>query len=179
MSLYITDSPNNASFSGTSCRSLLHRKLFPWITRYQYRTCLYVAESETKASLKQVTEEIVRFSLSTCGGQPIILMADGERATKQILRAVQHCRAAIGLGTEIRAQARHGMQAMDRKMANCLRVFAEAKAGAKIRGSSHLYPWSFRHAAWLVTSASLALSCRVALALSVLLLNACLLHHLP
>ena len=73
----------------------------------QYRTCLYVAESETKASLKQVTEEIVRFSLSTCGGQPIILMADGERATKQILRAVQHCRAAIGLSTEIRAQARH------------------------------------------------------------------------
>jgi len=157
----------------------------------QYGTCLYVAESETKAvmaipvlakgtvSLKQVTEEIVRFSMSTCGGQPIILMADGERATKQILRAVQHCRAAIGLGTEIRAQARHGMQAMDRKMANCLRVFAEAKAGAKIRGSSHLYPWSFRHAAWLVTSASLALSCRVALALSVLLLNACLLHHLP
>ena len=34
MSLYITDSPNNTSFSGTSCRSLLHRKLFPWITRY-------------------------------------------------------------------------------------------------------------------------------------------------
>ena len=138
----------------------------------QFGTCLYVAESETKAvlaipvlakgtvSLKQVTEEIVRFSLSTCGGQSIILMADGERATKQILRAVQHCRAAIGLNTEIRAtgkaqhasngQAERTVQTV-RKMANCLRVFAEAKAGAKIRGSSHLYPWSFRHAAWLVT----------------------------
>ena len=29
--------------------------------------------------------------------------------------------------------------------------FAEAKAGAKIRGGSHVYPWSFRHAAWLMT----------------------------
>lgn len=37
------------------------------------------------------------------------------------------------------------------KLANCIGSFAEAKAGAKIRGGNHLYPWSFRHAAWLVT----------------------------
>ena len=68
----------------------------------QFGTCLYMAESETKAvhavpalakggvSLKQVTEEIVRFSMATSSSNSIILMADGERSTRQILRAVQH-----------------------------------------------------------------------------------------
>ena len=68
----------------------------------QFGTCLYMAESETKAvhavpvlakggvSLKQVTEEIVRFSMATSSSNSIILMADGERSTRQILSAVQH-----------------------------------------------------------------------------------------
>lgn len=138
----------------------------------QFGTCLYIAESETKAvhavpvlakggvSLKQVTEEIVRFSMATSSRNSIILMADGERSTRQILRAVQHCRAQLGLHTEVRTtgkdqhqsngQAERTVQSV-RKLANCLRGFAEAKAGAKIRGGSHVYPWSFRHAAWLMT----------------------------
>ena len=131
-----------------------------------------MAESETKAvlavpvlgkgsiSLKQVTEEIVRFTMATSSGQSVILQADGERSTRQILRAVQHCRAQLGLSTEIRVtgkgqhasngQAERTVQTV-RKMANCLRNQAETKASAQIRGSSDLYPWSFRHAAWLVT----------------------------
>ena len=135
-------------------------------------TVLYVAESETKAvlavpvlakgsiSLKQVTEEIVRFTMATSSGQAVVLQADGERSTRQILRAVQHCRAQLGLSTEIRitgvgqhasnGQAERTVQTV-RKLPNCLRNQAESKASAQIRGSSDLYPWSFRHAAWLVT----------------------------
>ena len=101
-----------------------------------------MAESETKAvlavpvlgkgsiSLKQVTEEIVRFTMATSSGQSVILQADGERSTRQILRAVQHCRAQLGLSTEIRVtgkgqhasngQAERTVQTV-RKMANCLR----------------------------------------------------------
>ena len=138
----------------------------------RFGTCLCMAESETKAvhavpvlarggvSLKQVAEEIVRFSLATSSSNSIILMADGERSTRQILRAVQHCRAQLGLHTEVRTtgvdqhqsngRAERTVQSV-RKLANCLRGFAEAKAGAKIRGGSHVYPWSFRHAAWLMT----------------------------
>ena len=68
--------------------------------------------------------------------------------------------AQLGLHTEVRTtgvdqrqsngQAERTVQSV-RKLANCLRGFAEAKAGAKIRGGSHVYPWSFRHAAWLMT----------------------------
>ena len=38
-----------------------------------------------------------------------------------------------------------------RKLANTLRAFAEEKAGVKLTGVMHVYPWSFRHAAWLLT----------------------------
>ena len=37
-----------------------------------------------------------------------------------------------------------------RKLANTLRQFAEEKAGVKLTGDMHCYPWSFRHAAWLL-----------------------------
>ena len=138
----------------------------------QYGTVLYVAESETKAllaipvmqkgsaSLKQVTEEIVRFSMATSSGQSVIFQADGERSTRQILRAVQHCRAQLGLSSEIRitgtgqhasnGQAERAVQTV-RNLANCLRYFAEERGGVMIKGSSDVYPWSFRHAAWLIT----------------------------
>ena len=108
-------------------------------------------------SLKQVTEEIVRFTMATSSGQAVVLQADGERSTRQILRAVQHCRAQLGLSTEIRVtgvgqHASNGQTVQTvRKMANCLRNQAEMRAAAQIRGSSDLYPWSYEHAAWLVT----------------------------
>ena len=38
-----------------------------------------------------------------------------------------------------------------RKLANTLRAFAEEKAGVKLTGVMRAYPWSFRHAAWLLT----------------------------
>ena len=84
----------------------------------QLGTALYVAEPETKAvvcipvaakgsvSLKQVTEEITRFSMQVGGGQPMIFQADGERSTRQILRAIQHARASLGLSSEIRTTSR-------------------------------------------------------------------------
>ena len=137
----------------------------------QWGTALYVAESESKAtmcipvqakgsaSLKQVTEELTRFSMQVCNTQPIIFQSDGERATRQILRAIQHARATLGLTTEIRTtsrdqhasngQAERTVQSV-RRLANTLRQFAEEKTGVKVTGDMHCYPWSFRHAAWLM-----------------------------
>ena len=134
----------------------------------QLGTMLVATESGTKAvlaipvlakgavSLKQATEELVRFSTSTSSGGSVIFQADGEQSTRHLLRAVQHGRSQLGLHTEIRTtgvgqhasngQAERGIQSV-RRLANCLRNMAESKAEAKIRGSSHLYPWSFRHAA--------------------------------
>lgn len=137
----------------------------------QWGTALYVAESESKAtlcipvqakgsaSLKQVTEELTRFSMQVCNTQPIIFQSDGERATRQILRAIQHARTTLGMTTEIRTtsrdqhasngQAERTVQSV-RKLANTLRQFAEEKTGVKLTGDMHCYPWSFRHAAWLM-----------------------------
>ena len=76
------------------------------------------------------------------------------------MRAVQHAPAALGMATEIRAtgaeqhasngQAEKTVQSV-RKLANTLRSFVEEKAGVKITGQQHVYPWSFRRAAWLMT----------------------------
>ena len=123
----------------------------------QYSAMLCVVESETKAvlcvpvvgkgsvSLKQVTEEIVRFSMATSAGQSVIFQSDGERSTRQILRAVQHCRAQLGLHSEIRVsgrdqhasngQAERAIQSV-RRMAGSLRAFAEHKAQVKIQPGS-------------------------------------------
>ena len=138
----------------------------------QWGTALYVADSETKAvlcipvvakgsaSLKQVTEELMRFSMAVGGTQGVIFQSDPERSTRQILRAVQHARAQLGMNTETRVsgvgqhasvgQAERTVQSV-RRLANTLRALAEQKAGFKITGSAHCYPWSFRHAAWLLT----------------------------
>ena len=137
----------------------------------QYGTALYAADLFTKAvlrvpvlskgsvNLKLMVEELVRLSLEVAGGDPVIFQADGERSTKQLLRAIQHCRAQLGLRTDIRTtgsgqhqsngQAERTVQTV-RRLANCLRHYAEEQAQITILGSSHLYPWSFRHASWLV-----------------------------
>ena len=54
------------------------------------------------ASLKNVTEEIVRFTLENASRDNCILQADGERATRQILRSVQQVRSVMGLHTNLR-----------------------------------------------------------------------------
>ena len=80
----------------------------------QYGTVLYIADHHTKAvhavpvmrkgapNLKLMVEELVRFGTQVAGGDPVIYQSDGERSTKQLPRAVQHCRANLGLETEIR-----------------------------------------------------------------------------
>ena len=136
----------------------------------QFGACLYMAESETKAvhavpvlakggvSLKQVAEEIVRFSFATSSSNSIILMADGERSTRQILEsspALQSSTWFAYRGEDNRSGSTPEQWTRPRELFNQLGSwpivfsgFAEAKAGAKIRGGSHVYPWSFRHAAW-------------------------------
>ena len=137
----------------------------------QYGTCLVAVSSETKAihtvpihtkgsaSLKNVTEEIVRFTLENASRDQCILQADGERATRQILRSVQQVRSVMGLQTELRitgagqhasnGQAERAVQTV-RRLASCLRAFAEDRARINILGNFHLFPWSFRHAAFLI-----------------------------
>ena len=58
--------------------------------------------SKGTASLKQITEEVVRFALENAGRENCIFQADSERATRQILRSVQQVRKVLGLQTEIR-----------------------------------------------------------------------------
>ena len=137
----------------------------------QYGAVLYIADHHTKAvhavpvlskgapNLKLMVEELVRFGMQVAGGDPVIYQSGGERSTKQLLRAVQHCRANLGLETEIRisgvqqhasnGQAERTVQSV-RRLANCLRYYAEEQAQVTILGNSHVYPWSFRHASWLI-----------------------------
>ena len=126
----------------------------------QFSTTLCVpVVGKGSVSLKQVTEEIVWFAMATSAGQSVIFQSDGERSTRQILRAVQHCRAQLGLHSEVRVsgrdqhasngQAERAIQSL-RRMAGSLRAFAEHKAQVKIQGSSHVYPWGLRRARWSV-----------------------------
>ena len=65
----------------------------------------------------------------------------------------------MGLKTEIRmtgtgqhqsnGQVERAVQTV-RRLANCFRTFAEDRARLRILGSFHLYPWSFRYAAFLI-----------------------------
>ena len=138
----------------------------------QFGTMLVAAASETKAvlaipiaakgsmSLKMVTEELVRFGLhnSSQDGE-IIYQADGERSCKQVLKAVQQTRARMNLKTEIResgkgqhqsnGQAERAVQNI-RNLGNCIRKHCEERARHHVGGTSEVYPWSFRHAAWLI-----------------------------
>ena len=65
----------------------------------------------------------------------------------------------MGLQTEIRLtgagqHASNGLveRAVQtvRRLANCLRSFAEERARLSILGDNHLYPWSFKHASFLI-----------------------------
>ena len=122
----------------------------------QFGTCLVMASSETKAvhvvpvptkgtaSLKTVTEEVIRFSLENSSMDPVVFQGDPERAIRQILRSVQQVRAVMGLSSEVRmtgtnqhssnGQAERAVQNV-RRLANCLRSFVETRARVNILGT--------------------------------------------
>ena len=126
----------------------------------QYGTVLVTTASETKAihavpipskgtaSLKTLTEEIVRFALENSAREPCIIRADSERATRQLLRSVQQVRSVLGMKTDIRltgagqhasnGQVERAAQTI-RRMANCLRWYAE-----------DIFPSAFKHASFLI-----------------------------
>ena len=89
----------------------------------------------------------------------IIYQADGERSCKQVLKAIQQVRARMKLKTEIResgkgqhqsnGQAERAVQNI-RSLGNCIRRHCEERARHEVKGTSEMYPWSFRHAAWLL-----------------------------
>ena len=135
----------------------------------QHGTVLVMTSSETKAihavpvpskgtaSLKTLTEEIVRFALENSAREPCIIQADSERATRQLLRSVQQVRSVLGMKTEIRltgagqhasnGQVERAVQTI-RRMANCLRWYAEDKARIDIAGNFDIFPWAFKHASF-------------------------------
>ena len=87
----------------------------------QFGTCLVMTSSETKAvhtvpipskgtaSLKTITEEMIRFSLENSARDQCIFQGDSERSMRQILRSVQQVRAMMGLQCEIRLTGMHQM----------------------------------------------------------------------
>lgn len=117
--------------------------------------------SKGSVSLRQATEELLRVSLAVTGAsQKVIFQADSERSTRQLLRALQHARAQLGLqcATRVTGVGQHASNGQAencvktvRRLANTLSSAAEERCGVKIAGSCHAYPWSFRHAAWLIT----------------------------
>ena len=104
--------------------------------------------SKGTASLKTVTEEVTRFALENSAYDQCVFQADPERATRQTLRSAQQVRSIMGLKTEIRmigagqhqsnGQVERAVQTV-RRLANCLRTFAEDRARLRILGSFHLY----------------------------------------
>ena len=80
----------------------------------RFGTCLIMTSLETKAihvvpipskgsaSLKTVTEEVIRFSLENASRDPCVFQGDSERAMRQVLRTVQQVRTVMGLPCEIR-----------------------------------------------------------------------------
>ena len=111
------------------------------------------------ASLKHVVEELVRFSLHNCNQEDIIVQADGERSCLQILKAIQQTRARLNLKTEIRVTGKDQHQSNGaaeravqsvRRMANCIREFCQERCRHHIGGDTDIYPWTFRHGAWLI-----------------------------
>ena len=120
----------------------------------QYGTVLHIADHHTKAvhalpvlskgapNLKLMVEELVRFENAGCWRRPLDLSERRERSTKQLLRAVQHCRANLGLETEIRISGvqQHASNGQERtvqsvrRLANCLRYYAEGQ----FRGECHV-----------------------------------------
>lgn len=109
--------------------------------------------------MKTVTEEIVRFSLENASRDGCIIQADGERATRQILRSVQQVRSVMGLQTVVcitgagqhssNGQAERAVQTV-RRLGNCLRAFAEEPGRINILGELSLAPLGLQACSFLV-----------------------------
>ena len=138
--------------------------------RDQFGLCLVAVESTTgwmqaipilekgATSLKRVAEQLVRLTLQASPGSAVVVQSDTEPSAKQVLNAVEACRAKLGLVTEKRwvpkaSHASNGRveKAIDtvRRNALTLKAFLESRVGGVIEGHRHIYSWLFRHAAFL------------------------------
>ena len=70
------------------------------------------------ASLKYITEEVIRFSLENASRDPCVFQGDSERAMRQVLRTAQQVRTVMGLPCEIRL-AVDSMNRMARQNVEC------------------------------------------------------------
>ena len=108
-------------------------------------------------SLRQCTEAIVRHSMQL-GFGGLVVQADGEPSTKQLLKSVQEARRRLGLSTEIRLSgtdqhqsngaAERAIQTI-RRLANTYRKSLEQKIGAQVPSTCHIFPWATQHAAFI------------------------------
>ncbi|CAE7726372.1 GIP [Symbiodinium necroappetens] len=138
--------------------------------RDQFGLCLVAVESTTgwmqatpilekgAASLKRVAEQLVRLTLQVSPGSAVVVQSDTEPSAKQVLNAVEACRAKLGMVTEKRwvpkaSHASNGRveKAIDtvRRNALTLKAFLESRVGGVIEGHRHIYSWLFRHSAFL------------------------------
>lgn len=115
----------------------------------QMGTALYAADSETKtvlcapvvakgsASLSEVIEELLRFSMTVVNANSVVFQAEGCQSSAWNEYGDPYNTARREECPKSSKAGKHS--------------FAEEKANIKITGQHHIYPWSFRHAAWLIT----------------------------
>ena len=110
------------------------------------------------ASLKKVTETLVRTSILIAGSEDVVVQGDTEPAIGQILNAIQACRARLGLRTVVRQVPRDSHQSNGvaekavstlRRLALTLKAHLEERIKASISGSLPVFAWLMKHAAFL------------------------------
>ena len=110
------------------------------------------------ASLKRVTEHLVRLSMLISPGEAITFQCDPEAPIKQVVNAVESCRSRLGLATHKvwiprGSHASNGMaeRAVGTIRANALTLKShlESRIQAAVEGHTHIYSWLMRHASFL------------------------------
>ncbi|CAE7941469.1 unnamed protein product, partial [Symbiodinium necroappetens] len=110
------------------------------------------------ASLKRVTETLVRTSILIAGSEDVVVQGDTEPAIGQILNAIQACRARLGLRTVVRQVPRDSHQSNGvaekavstlRRLALTLKAHLEERIKASTSGSLPVFAWLMKHAAFL------------------------------
>ena len=124
-----------------------------------YVVCIPV-KSKAAADLGPAVEEITKLA-TLLGHQDLSVRGDTEPSMTQLLKSISAVRSRLGQSTRIEhappeSSLHQGLKAERfiqtvRNVGKCLLSFIEEKTGFKVKSSHPLFPWSFRHAAFLYT----------------------------
>ena len=127
--------------------------------RTNYVVCIPV-KSKAAADLGPAVEEITKLA-TLLGHQDLSVRGDTEPSMTQLLKSISAVRSRSGQPTRIEhappeSSLHQGLKAERfiqtvRNMGKCLLSSIEEKTGFKVKSSHPLFPWSFRHAAFLYT----------------------------